>query len=153
MRQAFKFPLAWSGVAALLIATAIAAPLTGQAAFEQRRDAMKQLGKDFYVGVGRVVKGRAAYGPDTVTAAENIVRVVATLDPLFPKGSDVADSKVKAELLADPAKSAALLTTVRAAAAGLVPAVRSGDKTAIAASYKTMADACDACHTPFRKDE
>ena len=49
-----------------------ASPEDGKAAFERREETMKRMGRPFYLGIGRVVKGIAAYGPDTVTAAETV---------------------------------------------------------------------------------
>ncbi|MDB5360070.1 MAG: cytochrome c prime [Rhodospirillales bacterium] len=153
MRHPIKHRLAWSIAGILTTAALVAAASPGQTAFEHRRDVMKQLGANFYLGVGRVVKGRAAYGPDTVTAAEALVDLTAALDTLFPPGSDVPDSKMKRQLLADPAKSAALAAAVRADATALLPVVRGGDKAAIAASYKSLSDSCEACHSQFRQEE
>ena len=56
-----------------------ALPEDGKAAFERREDTMKRMGRPFYLGVGRVVKGTAPYGPDTVTAAETVASLASTL--------------------------------------------------------------------------
>jgi cytochrome c556 len=84
-----------AGAGALLAAaTQAAPPEDGKAAFERREDTMKHMGRPFYLGIGRVVKGTTAYGPDTVTAAETVASVASTLNrTLFPPGSDVAESK------------------------------------------------------------
>ena len=59
-----------AGAGALLAAATLAAPPEdGKAAFERREDKMKHMGRPLYLGIGRVVKGTAAYGPDTVAAA------------------------------------------------------------------------------------
>ena len=91
-----------AGAGALLAAVSQAAPPEdGKAAFERREDKMKHMGRPFYLGIGRVVKGTAAYGPDTVTAAETVAALASTLDrSLFPPGSDVAESKIKPEIFA-----------------------------------------------------
>ena len=80
------------GAGALLAAvTQAAPPEDGKAAFERREDTMKHMGRPFYLGIGRVVKGTTAYGPDTVTAAETVATLASTLDKtLFPPGSAVA---------------------------------------------------------------
>src|SRR5215470_7591435 len=68
----------------------------GKAVFERREDTMKHMGRPLYLGIGRVVKGTAAYGPDTVMAAETVASLASTLDrSLFIPGSDVAESKIK----------------------------------------------------------
>jgi cytochrome c556 len=126
----------------------------GKAAFERREDTMKHMGRPLYLGIGRVVKGTAAYGPDTVTAAETVATLAATLDrSLFPLGSNVADSKMRPEIFAAGEHVDQLITAVQAAVAKLVQAVKSGDKVAITAAYTAAADACNACHKEFRKEE
>jgi cytochrome c556 len=144
-----------AGAGALLAAASQAAPPEdGKAAFERRADKMKHMGRPLYVGIGRVVKGTAAYGPDTVTAAETVASLASTLDrTLFPPGSDVAESKIKPEIFAANDHVDQLIAAVKTATARLVPAVRTGDKAAISTAYNAVFNACNACHTEFRKDE
>ena len=144
-----------AGAGALLAAVPQAAPPEdAKAAFERREDKMKHMGRPFYLGIGRVVKGTAAYGPDTVTAAETVAALASTLDrSLFPPGSDVAESKIKPEIFAANDHVDQLIAAVQAATAKLVPAVKTGDKAAITVAYTAVNNACNACHTKFRKDE
>ena len=144
-----------AGAGALLAAVSQAAPPEdGKAAFERREDKMKHMGRPFYLGIGRVVKGTAAYGPDTVTAAETVAALASTLDrSLFPPGSDVAESRIKPEIFAANDHVDQLIAAVQAATAKLVPAVKTGDKAAITVAYTAINNACNACHTKFRKDE
>ena len=126
----------------------------GKTAFEHREDTMKRMGRPLYLGIGRVVKGTAAYGPDTVTAAETVAALAATLDrSLFPPGSDVNGSKIKPEIFAAGDHVDQLIEAVQTATANLVSAVKTGDKAAITAAYAAVADACNACHKEFRKEE
>jgi cytochrome c556 len=126
----------------------------GKAGFEKRQDTMKRMGRPFYLGIGRVVKGTAAYSPDTVTAAETVASLASTLDwTLFPRGSDVAESKIKPEIFSAKEKVDQLIVTVKTATAQLVPAVKTGDKAAIGTAYAAVNDACNACHKEFRKEE
>ena len=137
-----------------LLALAGAAAEDGKAAFEKRQDTMKRMGRPFYIGIGRVVKGTTPYGPDTVTAAETVVAIASTLDwALFPVGSDVADSKVKPEIFAAKDHVEQLIAAVKAATGRLVPAVKTGDKATIAAAYTAVYDACNACHKEYRREE
>jgi cytochrome c556 len=144
-----------AGAGALLAAASQAAPPEdGKAAFERRADKMKHMGRPLYAGIGRVVKGTTAYGPDTVTAAETVASLASTLDrTLFPPGSDVAESKIKPEIFAANDHVDQLVAAVQTATAQLVPAVKTGDKAAISAAYTAVFNACNACHTEFRKDE
>ena len=115
---------------------------------------MKRMGRPFYLGIGRVVKGTAAYGPDTVSAAETVASLASTLDrTLFPLGSDVAESKLKPEIFSAKDYVDQLIAAVKAATARLVPVVESGDKAAITAAYTAVNNACNGCHTEFRKEE
>jgi cytochrome c556 len=115
---------------------------------------MKHMGRPLFLGVGRVVKGTAAYGPDTVTAAETVASFARTLDrTLFLPGSDVAESKIKPAIFNAGDHVDQLIAAVQTATAQLVPVVKSGDKATIAAAYTAAANACNACHTEFRKEE
>ena len=155
MRRWARFLSAAAGATVLLTVVVYAAsPEDGQAAFRRREDTMKRMGRPFYLGIGRVVKGTAPYGPDTVTAAETVASLASTLDrTLFPLGSDVAESKIKPEIFAANDHVDQLIAAVQAATAKLVPAVKTGDKAAITVAYTAVNNACNACHTKFRKDE
>jgi cytochrome c556 len=143
------------GAGALLAAATQAAPSEdGKAAFERREDTMKHMGRPLYLGIGRVVKGTTAYGPDTVTAAETVATLASTLNrTLFPPGSDVAESKIKPEIFAANDHVDQLIAAVKTATKQLVPAVRTGDKAAISAAYTAVYNACNACHKEFRREE
>src|SRR6185437_939839 len=86
-----------AGISAVLIIAAHGASLEdGKAVFARREDTMKDMGRPRFLGLGRVVKGTAAYGTDTVTAAETVASLASTLDRrLFLPRSDVAESKIK----------------------------------------------------------
>src|SRR5215831_3672310 len=146
------------GIAAIgsLSARAVggAPPDDGKAAFERREDTMKHMGRPLFLMIGRVVKGTAAYGPDTVTAAETVASLANTLDwTLFPRGSDVADSKIKPEIFIARDQVDQLIVEVKKVAAQLVPAVKTGDKSTITTAYTALYEACNACHKEFRKEE
>ncbi len=115
---------------------------------------MKHMGRPLFLSIGRVVKGTAAYGPDTVVAAETVASLASTPDrTLFAPGSDVAESKIKPAIFAAGDHVDQLIAAVRTATGQLVPAVKTGDKAAITAAYTAVANACNACHTEFRKDD
>jgi cytochrome c556 len=72
---------------------------------------------------------------------------------LFPAGSDVEESKIRPEIFSANDHVDQLIAAVQRATTQLVPAVRSGDKAAITAAYSAVNNACNACHTEFRKEE
>jgi cytochrome c556 len=155
MRRWGRVPPVTAGISALLMIAVHGASLDdGMAVFERRQDTMKHMGRPLYLGIGRVVKGTAAYSPATVRAAETVASLARTLDrSLFIPGSDVADSKIKPAIFAAGDRVDRLIAAVQAATVQLVPAVKSGDTETIAAAYTAVANACNACHTDFRKDE
>src|SRR5258708_33654519 len=116
-----------AGAGALLAAASQAAPPEdGKSAFERRADKMKHMGRPLYLGIGRVVKGTAAYGPDTVTAAETVASLASTLNrTLFLPGSDVAESKIKPAIFRAGDHVEQLILGVETATAQIVPAGKS----------------------------
>ncbi len=145
-----------AGTLALVVPVMVhpASPVDGVAAFQTRQDTMKRMGRPFNLVIGRVVKGTAAWGPDTVAAAETVAAVAITLDAsLFPPGSDVGESRIKQEIFAAKDEVDRLIAAVRKAVEGLVPAVKTGDRAEIAAAWTAVNNACNACHTQFRRDE
>ena len=138
--------------AAMLIASAATAG-DNIAGYQKREDTMKQIGRNFYTGVGRVVSGRNPYGPETVTAAETVTKLLAELPDLFPSGSDVSQSKMNPAILSADDR-ATLIANIEQAATGLVPAVKEGatNKQAMADAYKSVNDACNACHKKYRNE-
>ena len=136
MRRRARFLSAAAGVTVLLTVVLYAAsPEDGHAAFQRREDTMKRMGRSFFLGIGRVVKGTAAYGPDTVTAAVTVASLASTLDrTLVPPGSDVVESKIKLEIFFANDHVDQLIAAVKAATARLVPVVESGDTATITAA-------------------
>jgi len=139
-----------ASIAALLLTGAAATPQEDHAAYVRRDDSMKQLGRDLYISIGRVVQGKIKYSAATVAAAEDSIKVIATLPTLFPPGSNVPQSHLKPELFANKARVDQIIADVQKVAEGLVPAVKTGDKSKIATANKALIDACNACHKEFR---
>src|SRR6516162_1290440 len=119
--QAGRYVLVVIAVIGLVSATAALPAETaddGTAVFARRQDTMKRMGRPLYLGIGRVVKGKAPYGPDTVTAAETVAALASTLDPnLFARGSNVAESRMKPKIFADGARVEQLIAAVQSAVA------------------------------------
>jgi cytochrome c556 len=151
--QGKRLVAAICGLIVLLLLSAAAHADDGRAAFEHRRDTMKAMGRALYLGVGRVAKGRAEFGPDTVAAADTLAKLAATIGTLFPPGSDVPDSNMKPAILAASDRVAQLAASVQSAMPDFVAEVRSGDRARIAVAAVAMNKTCDACHNDFRKEE
>lgn len=154
MQERARFLTLAAVTTALSVFAFAASAEDGITAFAQRQDTMKRMGRPFYLGIGRVIKGTAAYGPDTISAAETVASLAGRLDwTLFPPGSDVGESKIKPEIFSAKEEVERLIAAVKSAAAQLVPAVKTGDRPAIAAAYGVVNDACNACHKKFRREE
>jgi len=138
---------------ALIASAAIAASAEGIAAYQKRDDTMKQIGRNFYVGIGRVIQGRNPYGPQTVESAETVTKLLSTLPTLFTPGSDVDGSRMDPAIVTNAQDRETLVAQIQQAATALVPAVQSGDKTQMANAYKAVNDACDACHKKYRYEK
>ncbi|MBV8447108.1 MAG: cytochrome c [Hyphomicrobiales bacterium] len=152
MRHVVSALAAAASLACLSAAVAIAAtPKENHAAYVRRDNAMKEIGRSFYVGIGWVTQGKAPYSQDTVAAAENTVRLIPNMVALFPIGSDVPESHLKPGLTTDPSKVKELVEKVQKSAVSLVDEVKTGDKDKIAAIFKTVDDACQECHNAYRK--
>src|SRR5580704_7712982 len=141
MRGRGRVPPVAAGIGALLMIAAHGGSLEdGKAVFERREDTMKRMGRPLFLGVGRVVKGTAVYGADTVTAAETVASLAGTLDrTLFLPGSDVAESTIKPAIFNAGDHVDQLIVAVQSATAKLVPVVKSGDQAAIAVAYTAAA--------------
>jgi cytochrome c556 len=135
----------------LMAVTIAATPKDNRAAYMHRKEVMKDLGRNFNVAIGKVVTGELKYGPETVTAAEETVRIIPTLPTLFAPGSDLPESHLKSNLFDNRARADAAIADVKKQAVDLVPAVKTGDKQKIATAYQAVYDACDSCHKEFRK--
>ena len=146
----------WVGVSVGLALTIGAAAWAagGNPVYEKREETMKQLGKPFYISIGRVVRGTAEFGPDTVTAAEQVAALTKLIElGLFAPGSDGGSSKMKPEIFAASERVIQLTAAVQDSANRLVLAAKSGDKAAVAAAFKMASDACAACHNDYRRPE
>jgi cytochrome c556 len=135
----------------LTAATVAATTKADRAAYNHRKEVMKQLGRSLYVSVGKVVTGELQYGPETVAGAEETVRTIPLIPTLFQPGSDLPESHLKANYFDNKARADATIADVNKQAEALVPAVKTGDKAKIATAYQALYDACNSCHIEFRK--
>ncbi len=151
--------MGWSRTAggvllALGIAAGAAAADDGKAVFEKRETTMKQMGKPFYLTLGRAVKAGKAPDPEIVGAAETVAGLAKNLEPaLFAPGSDVGGTKMKPVIFKEPDKVATLSSEAREAITRLTAAAHSGDKEALATAYRAAAEACASCHKAYRNED
>lgn len=144
--------------AGLLLATAVTmAPFALKAqdaktVVEQRVALMKGTGKAMGA-IAKVAKGEAAYGPETVKAAETVLANAKRIPAMFPKGSTTADSRAKPEIWEKWDDFEKHASGLQAEAAKLVQVAQAGDAAAIGAQLKATGMACGGCHKAYRKPE
>ena len=153
-RRGWILSLAARATALLAAMVHSASPADGEVSVREARGQDKTYRPNRLSQYRRRREGRIAYRPDTVTAAETVASLASTLDrTLFPLGSDVAESKIKPEIFSAKDHVDQLIVAVKTATAQLVPVIESADKAAITAAYTAVNNACNGCHTEFRKEE
>jgi hypothetical protein len=126
----------------------------GRAAFERREDTMKRMGRMLYLGIGRVVKGAAAYGRGCSSYRGSRRLLAGGLDRTwFAPNSDAAENEIKLAIFAAGDRVDQLIAAVRTATAQLVPPVKTGDQETITAAYAAAANASHGRHAEFRNEE
>lgn len=145
-------------VLTVAVAGALALPVLAETPSEivmKREKAMKEMGGHLKAISGFIKNGEGT-AEDVSRRAGEIGATAANLTALFPEGTEMngaAGSKFKAkpEIWLDWAnfeKSAAVLG---AESKVLAAAANSGDKEAIAAAFKSLADkGCTSCHKAYR---
>jgi cytochrome c556 len=149
----------WQVLSLAIIALAIAVastartadPRDAKAVFTLREEAMKRMGRALYGTIGRVVRGKAELGPDTIAAVETIMVTVGNLSSVFAPGSDIPESRIKAQIFTAKPQVDELVREVQLATDRLLSVIKSGDKAALASAYAAVDAACEACHREYRK--
>lgn len=148
--------LAILGMAAGLTVTVAASQAQDtKAVYEQRLATMKDLGRNFYGTIGRYLRGDTQYGPEIVTAAENVERILNSVTPAaFAPGSHAAEgSKALPAMSQQPEQVAKALAEAKTKVGILVPAAKSGNKDQIGAAFRTVNnEGCNGCHKSFVKE-
>ena len=72
---------------------------------------------------------------------------------VFPKGSDVGDTRAKAEIWQNPADFQAKLDKHMKATAALLQAVESGDMVSAKTALSKVGKSCTGCHTVYRSKD
>lgn len=137
-------------VAALGAGVAVAhSHSTGIPEADKRIALMKELGMNMKAVAG-VAKGEAAYTPALNNNAKRIQEIAAMMGDLFPEGSGGPKTRSKDEIWTDKDGFAKAVAAFDTAAAGLVPAVASGDQGKIGMALGAVGKTCGGCHKPFR---
>lgn len=145
-----------ASLALLAATTAIAAPLTKQAALRimhERHEGMEAVGK-----ANKTLRREITAGSPNMAAIRGASATMATLAGRsarwFPNGTgpDVGKTGAKPEIWQKPADFAAKTRDFQAASRALHQAAVRGDMTAVKASYGKLGGTCKACHDAYRSE-
>lgn len=118
---------------------------------KDRQDLMKQQGRQWLI-VRNYIEGKADQAA-AISALEALTKSIPKVPDYFPAGTEGAnpDGKwgPKPEVWSEPDQFLAADKKVAGQVAALDVAVKSGDKTRVAAAFKDL-DGCSGCHKTFR---
>lgn len=115
-----------------------------------RQKVMSSIGA--HIGsIGAVLKGEVSYTGHVAAHARAMHDASLMIDDIFPKGSDVGETRAKPEIWQNWAKFEAATKTFQAASKELARIAETGDMAAVGAQMKKVGEACGGCHKPFRK--
>jgi cytochrome c556 len=146
--------------ASVAIAQSVAPPAKvdsskAPAAAKDREDLMKSNSDQGKI-LAAVAKGEAPLDAKAVAAAEKVNANSKVLLTKFPAGTsedDVKGTYAKAIIWSEWSKFTELAGNFGKASDALVVAAKSGDQKAFAEKQAAVAQACGACHKPYRTPE
>jgi cytochrome c556 len=98
-----------------------------------------------------MVKGQQPYDAQLFAWYAGVVQQTSHMLPdAFAPGSDKGDTKAKAEIWKEPAKSKAAMDRFAADTAALVRAAAAGNLDAVRGPFGAVAKNCGGCHEAFR---
>jgi cytochrome c556 len=103
--------------------------------------------------IAMIINGEVSFSGHIVAHARAAHAVSLMLADLFPKGTDVGDTRAKPEIWQKTAQFQAAIEALKTATAELVRVAEAGDMTAIGAQLEEVGKACGGCHKPFRKEK
>ena len=141
----------------VLAAAAVTLSAPAFAQFAKNEDAIKYRKAAFsltaahFGRIGAMAQGKAPF--DAKAAAEN-AELVATLSHLpwaaFVEGSDLGETKAKAEVWKQSAKFKEAADKFQQEAAKLASAAKSGKEADVKTAFTATAGTCKGCHDDFR---
>ncbi len=142
----------------LVAAAAVAGMTAAEAADEPenvikyRRIVMQSHGTHL-LPISMIASGEVSFTGHIAAHARAAHAVSLMLADLFPKGTDVGDTRAKPEIWQNWAKFETAVETLKTATAELVRVAEGGDLAAIGAQLQNVGKACGGCHKPFRKEK
>lgn len=101
----------------------------------------------------RIVRGKVDYQDQLGFHADSIAKISEHIATLFPEDSDFGDTRAMEEVWSKPEEYKQANKANQVAAAGFAKTVATGDKAALATSFKKLSDSCKSCHEKFRAEK
>ncbi len=114
------------------------------------RQAMMKANGEHMSAANAILKGKVDYKNQLADHARAIEAINKDIPALFPKGSDVGETRALEGVWKNRAEFEKYANNTRDKAAAFAKAVAAGDPQA-GAKYKELDDACSECHEDFRK--
>ena len=140
------------GLAFALPAAAEEVPMEKvEQAIKYRQNVMSAMSGLLGTAVGQLRDG-FAFGPDINGVAAGLEAVTMDIAALFPEGTDLGETKAKAEVWSDSEGFSDKSKQAADAAKAFSEAVKSGDKTMMLQAFKGVGDSCKGCHEAYRAE-
>ena len=145
-----------ASLALLIATTALAAPLSKQAALKimrERHEGMEAIGK-----ANKLLRREVTSETPNLAAIRSASRTIATLaarcSRWFPKGTGPETGKTgaKPEIWQKPSAFSAEVREFQAASRALHQAAAQGNMAAVRSSHDRLRESCKTCHDTYRSD-
>ena len=141
-----------SAAAALLAVMAPSYAAESEDIIKYRISVMEAYGSHM-AAASRIVRGKVDFDDQLKLHASSIDGIAKTIASLFPEDSDFGDTRAKEEVWSKSKEFADSVKANQQAAADFSKVAATGDKAALADSFKKLSDSCKSCHEDFRTEE
>jgi cytochrome c556 len=100
-----------------------------------------------------IIQGKVAFKDHLAAHVNALEATTMEIDKLFPKGSDMGDTKALGEVWSNNDEFQKRAKDAQQKSAALAKAVAAGDTPNYGARLKDLLEACKSCHKDFRKKE
>lgn len=122
-------------------------------------DDIQEYRHQFFESLSRQVKASKVLVEDKVPGmkshlslhARTIAESIEKIPVLFPPGSNTKDTEARPEVWSQPEPFQKRATQAKEAASHFLEVVQKGDSDTIKRGFKSLLEACKACHEDFRQ--
>jgi cytochrome c556 len=117
------------------------------------RQAVMKSQAGHMAAVAAIVQGKVDYKDQLVDHVKALEATSRDIARLFPKDSDIANSKALSETWSNYAEFQKQAKDTQQKSSALAQAVAAGDKQNYGARFKDLQESCKGCHKDFRKKD